>query len=84
MPLGLLLASVVELNGGNRRVLNGALAALLVLRIIYVEFGLFSPKNLGFRRSVGYFGTQGYMAGMAGYAVYLVKGVLGLLRWVMA
>lgn len=78
VPLALLLASVVELNGGNRKVLNSALSALLLLRILHVEFGLLGPKNNALRRPVGYFGTQGYMAGMAGYAAYLVKGYWGL------
>lgn len=77
MPLALLLAGVVELNGGNRKILNGALGTLLLLRIIHVEFGLLSPKNLGFGRPIGYFGTQGYMASMAAYAAYLVKGYWG-------
>jgi uncharacterized membrane protein YecN with MAPEG domain len=78
VPLALLLASVVELNGGNRKVINSALSALLLLRILHVEFGLLGPKNNAFRRPVGYFGTQGYIAGMAGYAAYLVKGYWGL------
>jgi uncharacterized membrane protein YecN with MAPEG domain len=77
VPLALLLAGVVELNGGNRKVLNGALGALLLLRILHVEFGLKGPKNIAFGRPVGFFGTQGYMAGMAGYAAYLVKGYWG-------
>ena len=77
VPYALLLAGVVELNGGNRKVLNGALGALLLLRILHVEFGLLGPKNVAFGRPVGYFGTQGYIAGMAGYAAYLVKGYWG-------
>ena len=77
VPFALLLAGVVELNGGNRKALNSALGVLLLLRILHVEFGLLGPKNIAFGRPVGYFGTQGYMAGMAGYAAYLVKGYWG-------
>ena len=77
VPLALLLAGIVELNGGNRKVLNGALGALLLIRIVHVEFGLKAPGNNGFGRAVGFFGTQGFMAGMAGYAAYLVKGYWG-------
>ena len=77
MPLALLLAGVVELNGGNRKALNGALGVLLLLRILHVEFGLLGPKNVAFGTPIGYFGTQGYMVAMAGYAAYLVKGYWG-------
>lgn len=77
VPLALLLAAVVELNGGDRKVLNTALGALLFVRILHVEFGLKVPGNNGFGRAVGFFGTQSYLAGMAGYATYLVKGYWG-------
>lgn len=77
VPYALLLAGVVELNGGDRKTLNGALAALLLVRILHVEFGLRGPKNMAVGRPIGYFGTQGFIAGMAGYAAYLVKGYWG-------
>lgn len=77
MPLALLLAGVAELNGANRRALNVALGALLALRILHVEFGLKAPGNNGFGRALGFLGTEGYLAGMAGYATYLVKGYWG-------
>jgi uncharacterized membrane protein YecN with MAPEG domain len=77
VPLALLLAGIVELNGGNRKALNTALGVLLLLRILHVEFGLKGPNNNGFGRGLGYFGTQSYMVGMAGYAAYLVKGYWG-------
>jgi uncharacterized membrane protein YecN with MAPEG domain len=74
VPLALLLSAVVELNGGDRKVLSTALGVLLLARILHVEFGLKVPGNNGFGRAVGFFGTQSYLAGMAGYAAYLVKG----------
>lgn len=77
VPLALLLAGVVELNGGSRKALNAGLGALLVCRILHVEFGLKAPGNNGFGRAVGFFGTEVYLIGMAGYAAYLVKGYWG-------
>ena len=77
VPIALLLAAVVELNGGNRKVLNGSLGALLVVRILHVELGLRGPKSLSNGRPIGYFGTLGFLGGMAGYAAYLVKGYWG-------
>src|SRR5271154_4584609 len=74
VPLALLLATVVELNGGNRRVLSGSLGTLFFLRILHVELGLRGPDNKSIGRILGYFGTQTFIAGMAGYAAYLVKG----------
>lgn len=67
----------MELNGGNRKVLVGSLDALLLLRILYVELGLLGPKSLSTGRPIGYFGTLGFIGGMAGYAAYLVKGYWG-------
>jgi uncharacterized membrane protein YecN with MAPEG domain len=77
IPLALLLATVVEFNGGDRRVLSGSLGALFVLRILHVEFGLRGPNNNSIGRILGSFGTQTFIAGMAGYAAYLVKGYWG-------
>lgn len=83
VPLALFLGAVVEMNGGNRKVLTGGLAALLVFRILHVEFGIKMKDNkgnesLGPGRIVGHFGTLSFMLGMAGYAGWLVKGYWGL------
>ncbi len=83
VPLALFLGAVVEMNGGNRRVLTGSLAALLVCRILHVEFGIKGEdekgnKSLGRGRVVGHAGTLGFVLGMAGYAGWLVKGYWGL------
>jgi uncharacterized membrane protein YecN with MAPEG domain len=78
VPFAFLLASIVELNGGNRRYLTGALSALFVLRVMHVELGLARPAGMGSGRPIGYFGTMGIIGGLAGYAAFLVKGYWGL------
>lgn len=55
VPIALFLASVVELNGGNRKVLSGSLAALLLLRILHVELGLMGPGAMSGGRPIGYY-----------------------------
>ena len=72
--MAFILTAVAELNGANRKVLNYALAALFALRIAHVEFGLKGRNNVAIGRPLGFFGTQGYLAGMAAYGAYLVKG----------
>jgi len=73
VPFALLIASFVEMNGGNRHFLTGSLVALLFFRIVHVEFGLKSKNSLGWGRPVGYFGTLGFVAGMSGYAAWLAQ-----------
>lgn len=53
------------------------MATLLVLRIVHVEFGLKGENAMGWGRPTGYFGTQGFLAAMAVYSTYLVKGYWG-------
>jgi uncharacterized membrane protein YecN with MAPEG domain len=77
IPMALLLAAIVELNGGNRRVLNGGLAALLLFRVLHVELGLRGEEANAKGRLIGHAGTAGFMGGMAAYAAYLVKGYWG-------
>ena len=77
MPYAFLLAGIVELNGGNRKVLTGSLAALLLFRIIHVELGLRSEGAKASPRLYGHVGTAGFLAGMSAYALYLVKGYWG-------
>ncbi|OAP59186.1 hypothetical protein AYL99_06484 [Fonsecaea erecta] len=74
VPLALLVASVVEINGGNTWVLTGTLAALLLFRIAHVEFGLRAKDSMGWGRPVGYFGTLGFVVGMSSYAAWLGRG----------
>jgi uncharacterized membrane protein YecN with MAPEG domain len=77
VPLALLGAAIVELNGGNRKILNGGLAALLLFRILHVEFGLRSANASAPGRLIGHIGTGGFLMGMSAYAAYLVKGYWG-------
>lgn len=77
VPMALLAAAIVELNGGNRKILNAGLAALLLFRILHVEFGLRGLHANGPGRLIGHVGTAGFLGGMSAYAVYLVKGYWG-------
>ena len=77
VPLGLTLSAVAELNGANRKVLNYAMATLFVLRVLHAEVGIKGKGAMGWGRPIGYFGSQGFLAGMAAYGAYLVKGYWG-------
>jgi len=74
VPLALALATIVELNGGSRKTMTAALSALVVFRLLHAEFGLMAKKAIGIGRPIGFFGTHSVVAGLAGYAAYLVKG----------
>ena len=77
VPLALFLGAVVEMNGGNRKVLTGGFAWLFLARLLHVELGLRGEKAMGNGRVVGHMGTIGFIVGMGGYAAYLVKGYWG-------
>ncbi|MCJ1442598.1 MAG: hypothetical protein MMC23_003094 [Stictis urceolatum] len=78
VPLAFIFAAVAELNGANKKNLNYIMATLLVLRIAHVELGLRAKENAaGAGRIVGYYGTQGALLGLAGWAGWLVKGYWG-------
>ena len=77
VPLAFTFTAIAELNGANRKALNYAMAVLLVLRILHVELGLKGKGTMGLGRPVGFFGTQGFLAGMAAYGAYLIKGYWG-------
>ena len=77
VPLAFILTAIAELNGANRTVLNYAMAALFALRVGQVEVGLRGKGTMASGRPIGLFGTQGFMAGMAMYTAYLVKGYWG-------
>lgn len=78
VPLALFLGAVCEMNGANRRVLTGSLAALLLLRVAHSELGLQGKGAMSVGRPIGYFGTLGVVLGFAGWAGYLVRGYWGL------
>lgn len=76
VPLAFTLSAIAELNGANRKVLNYAMGAFLALRVLHVV-GIKAEGNSGLGRPVGYYGSQGFLAGMAAYSAYLVKGYWG-------
>ncbi|MCJ1432181.1 hypothetical protein MMC27_001537 [Xylographa pallens] len=73
VPLAFIFTIIAELNGGNKKALNYGMAALLALRILHVEFGMYGQETVGAGRPIGYYGTQAWLAGMAAYGSYLVK-----------
>ncbi|KAL8751381.1 MAG: hypothetical protein Q9199_006453 [Rusavskia elegans] len=77
VPLAFILTAIAELNGANRSVLNYAMAALFAMRVGHVEVGLRGNGTMATGRPIGLFGTQGFLAGMAVYTAYLVKGYWG-------
>ena len=77
VPIAFILTALAELNGANRTYLNYAMAALLAVRIGHVELGLRAKNTMGPGRAMGIFGTQVFLAGMAVYTGYLVKGYWG-------
>lgn len=77
VPFAFILALIVEINGGDKTLLNYAMAVLFVLRIAHVEIGLRSKDTLGYGRAPGILGTQALMAAMAVYGAYLVRGYWG-------
>ena len=80
MPLAFIFLTICELNGGNRKNLNYVMAALLALRVAHADGGLMLKGkfgNNGVGRPLGYFGSSAVLAGLSGYAAYLVKGYWG-------
>lgn len=77
VPLAFTLAAIAELNGANRKVLNYAMATLFVLRILHVELGMKGKDTVGLGRPIAFWGTQGFLGGIAAYSTWLVKGYWG-------
>ena len=77
VPLALILAGAVELNGGSKLALTGALSALFVFRVAHAEFGLMAKGYGGKGRPVGFFGTALVIFGLAGYGAWLARGYWG-------
>lgn len=81
VPLALVVSAIAELNGANRRVLHYALASLFVVRVAHAELGLTRQfrgiKGLGLGRITGFYGSQVFLVGVAGWTAYLVKGYWG-------
>lgn len=62
-----------ESNWCTRFYINYALGALFAFRIIHAEFGMYVKGGAGIGRPIGFLGTQTVVAGLAGYAAYLIK-----------
>ena len=77
VPLAFILAAVAELNGANRKYLNYGMAALFAMRIAHVELGMHGKNTVGAGRPVAYYGTQAWLASVAAYGTWLVKGYWG-------
>ncbi|KAI5810538.1 MAPEG family-domain-containing protein [Pyronema omphalodes] len=77
VPMAMMLSLVAEINGGSRRCLAWAGATLFALRVANVEFGLRAKDSKGLGRLIGYFGTNAWLAGMAGYCVLLTRDYWG-------
>ncbi|KAF2397602.1 hypothetical protein EJ06DRAFT_481950 [Trichodelitschia bisporula] len=67
IPLALILAALAEANGAEKRTLGWAMGALLAFRVAHAELGLFWKGRAGLGRIVGYYGTVGWMLGVAGW-----------------
>lgn len=72
------MGAIVEMNGGNRKVLTGGLAALLLARILHVELGLKAEGTMGNGRLAGHAITMAFITSMGGYAAWLVRGYWNL------
>ncbi|KAJ0370990.1 hypothetical protein COL26b_009881 [Colletotrichum chrysophilum] len=76
VPLAFILATLVEVNGGNRKVLSWFLGSFLAMRVLHADFGILQ-QGLGSGRPIGYFGSVGLLSAIAGYGAFLVKGYWG-------
>lgn len=70
VPLALILAGLVERDGGSKKILIWVLGALCVFRLIHVEAGLMSKGYMGRGRPIGFLGTVGINAGLAYWAAW--------------
>jgi uncharacterized membrane protein YecN with MAPEG domain len=71
VPLALILAGLVESNGGNKTLLSAVLTLLLIGRLMHGEFGLMTADHGGVGRPIGFFTTLGTIAGLASYGAWL-------------
>jgi hypothetical protein len=56
------------------------MGVFLAMRVAHADFGLMLKGKFGSNgvgRPIGYFGSTGVVAGLAGYAAYLVNGYWG-------
>ncbi|KAF6803079.1 membrane-associated proteins in eicosanoid and glutathione metabolism [Colletotrichum sojae] len=71
-----IVASLIELNGGSRKVLGWMLGGVLTSRVLHADLGLLM-RGSGYGGPVGYYANLGLLGVMAGYGAYLVKGYWG-------
>lgn len=71
VPMGLLLATLAELNGARAAVLHAMLGSLFVLRVAHVELGTESTSKSKSGIKFGQYGSIAWLAGMGAYAFYL-------------
>jgi len=76
-PLAIVLCAALELNGADRKVLSYAMAAFMAFRVLHVELGVLMKNSMGVGRIIGYYGTQGFFAGMRVWGLSLVRGWWG-------
>ncbi|PMD20330.1 hypothetical protein NA56DRAFT_178255 [Hyaloscypha hepaticicola] len=80
VPLAFVLLTIAELNGGNREALTYLMATLFALRVAHADGGMRLRGNFGggaIGRPLGYIGSMGVLAGLAGYSTYLVRAYWG-------
>lgn len=73
VPLALILAGMVELNGGNKTVLASMLAVFVAGRIMHGEMGLMVKGAGGIGRPIGFFSTLVTHVGLAVYGCWLAR-----------
>jgi uncharacterized membrane protein YecN with MAPEG domain len=73
VPIALLLAGLVEANGGNKGVLTAFLGVLTVGRVMHGELGLMTKDSGGIGRPIGFFSTIGVILGLALYGAWLSR-----------
>lgn len=76
-PFAMVLAALVELNGGNRSTLTYAMGLFTVARLSHA-FGINGGKAALKFRQFGFMASTGTLVGLAGWATYLVKGYWGM------
>ncbi|CZT23181.1 uncharacterized protein RCC_08891 [Ramularia collo-cygni] len=74
VPLALILAGLVERDGGDKKVLTWVLGALCVVRLLHAEAGVMSSNYKGKGRPIGFLGTILINAGLAVWAASRMAG----------
>ena len=73
VPLVLILAGLVEANGGSKAVLTALLGVLTVGRVMHGELGLMTKNAGGIGRPIGFFSTIGVTFSLAVYGAWLSR-----------